>query len=45
MRDNLGIFTESVRRAPTDKKAEKFVRDMLERFAKNCPMHVLVQLG
>jgi len=45
MRDNLGIFTESLRNAPTDKKAETFVRMMLERFAKNCPMHVLVQLG
>jgi hypothetical protein len=45
MRDNLDTFTECVRNAPTNKKAEEFVRMMLVKFAKNCPMHVLVQLG
>lgn len=45
VRDNLATFTECVRNAPISKKAEAFVRLMLERFAKNCPMHVLVQLG
>ncbi len=45
MRDNLDTFTECVHHAPTCKEAEEFVRMMLERFARRCPMHVLVQLG
>ncbi len=45
MRGNLETFAECVRNAPNSKKAEEFIRMMLERFARNCPMHVLVQLG
>ena len=45
MRDNLDIFTECVRNAPTVPKAEEFVRLMMGKFSKSCPMHILVQLG
>ncbi len=45
MRDNLRIFAENLRNASTDKKAEKLVRYMVEEVAKDCPMHVLIQLG
>lgn len=45
MNTNLDTFTQCVRNAPTSPKAEEFVRMMLVKFAKNCPMHVLVQLG
>lgn len=45
MPDNLQTFTECVRNVATSKKAEQFVRMMLERFARTCPVHVLAQLG
>lgn len=43
--DNLDTFTECVHNAATSAKAEEHIRLMLARFAKSCPMHVLVQLG
>ena len=43
--NRLQEFREQVKNAPTDKKSEKVVRYMLEEVAKDCPMHVLVQLG
>jgi hypothetical protein len=45
MRDYLRNFAENLRNAPTDKKAEKLVRYMVEEVVKDCPIHVLVQLG
>lgn len=45
MQDNLKTLQECVTCAPTSPKAEEFVRLMLGRFAKHCPMHVLVRLG
>ena len=45
MQDNLRDFTEHVRNAPTNSASEQFVRMMLERWAKRCPMRVLMQLG
>ena len=43
--NNLGRFAEFVRNAPTDERAEQFVRAMLARVAASCPMDVLVQLA
>jgi hypothetical protein len=40
MRDNLDTFAECVRNAPTVPKAEEFVRLMMGKFAKSCPMWV-----
>jgi hypothetical protein len=45
MRNRLAEFADQLRRAPSDKKAEKVVRFMIEEVAKDCPMHVLIQLG
>ncbi len=45
MLDRLKEFAEALRNAPTDKRAEKIVRYMVEEVAKDCPKHVLVQLG
>jgi len=45
MANNLDLFSECVRNAPASPGAEKFVRIMLGKFAENCPVHVLVQLG
>lgn len=45
MQCRLADFQKAVRNAPTSKQAEKIVRYMLEEVAKDCPMHVLVQLG
>ena len=45
MRDNLDTFTECVRHAASVPAAEEHVRLMLGKFARSCPMHVLVQLG
>lgn len=38
-------FQKHVKMAATDAQSEEIVRVMLERVAKTCPMHVLVQLG
>lgn len=45
MADRLSEFAEHVRTAPDDKQAEKVVRCMVEEVAKNCPIHLLVQIG
>jgi hypothetical protein len=45
MRNNLDTFTQAVLNAPHLPEAEEHVRTKLEKFAKSCPMHVLVQLG
>jgi hypothetical protein len=43
--DRLPEFERYVRAAPTDAESERIVRTMLGRFAKSCPMDVLVQLA
>ena len=45
MRDRVSEFAEHVRKAATNKQSEKIVRYMIEDVAKDCPMHVLKQLG
>ena len=36
---------EKVASAPTDKKAEAFLRDLIADVAKDCPIHALVHIG
>jgi len=43
--DNLAVFTQCVQNVSVSEKANQHVRMMLERFAKNAPIYVLVQLG
>lgn len=45
MRNHVHEFAEHVRQAPASHPSERIVRLMLEDVAKDCPMHVLVQLG
>ena len=45
MPNRLKEFAEHLRKAPTDNKSERIVRIMIEEVAKDCPMHILVQLG
>jgi hypothetical protein len=45
MTPSVEQFAEYVRNAPGDRQAEQIVRIMLEKVAKNCPVHILVQLG
>lgn len=44
-RNHVHEFQQTVNNAAHDKRSEKMVRIMLEEVAKDCPMHVLVQLG
>lgn len=43
--DNLAEFADYVRSVPTSRQAEKIVRLMVEKVAKNCPIEVLVRIG
>jgi hypothetical protein len=45
MQNNLREFAAHLRNAPTDKEAERIVRIMVQRVAKTCPIHILVQIG
>jgi len=45
MRNRLKEFAEQLLKAPTDERAERIVRLMIEELAKDCPMHVLVCIG
>ncbi len=45
MTHHLSEFAKYVRDAATDKQAERVVRLMIEKVAKNCPLDVLVQIG
>lgn len=42
---NLRLFADKVRSIATDPEAESFVRGMLSRIAKSCPLEVLARLG
>jgi hypothetical protein len=43
--DNLSLFAEHVRNAPSDEHAERVVRLMIGNVATNCPMGLLLQLA
>lgn len=45
MKNHLADFIRDVKNAPTDARAEKMVRYMLEDMAKDCPMSMLIRLG
>lgn len=45
MTPNLNDFARYVNDAATDKQAERVVRLMIEKVARNCPVDVLIRLG
>ena len=44
-KENLRKFVDFVQNAPTDEKAERFVRDFLSDYMWSCPIPLLVQLS
>lgn len=42
---NLRTYEEFINNAPTDAKAEKFIREFMAGFAENCPMELLIRLS
>lgn len=42
---NLRTFEETINNAPTDAKAEKFLREFASGFAKSCPMELLIRIS
>jgi hypothetical protein len=45
MANRLREFAEHVKNASKNARSEKIVRCMVEETAKNCPIHILVQIG